>query len=354
LYKSIFAIKTTTSSAEQGIDALVNALQGKVDGEERFLNMSLLFRHECCYLIGQLGADTDDIGLKQRAFDALLTVLTDESEDEVTRHEAAEGIAAIFNNNVEDIAVNDNTHNAVEGDPYERAVRPEESHEGKVGITDYLEEKLRQTRRKLLLVDSASTTSPVSSQDNDELSISSSRPLRSSHFYERNKFLISLLSLYAFERDTGVLKSASPLGMTCYLAIEGLKRDTARVCACQYRSYDPAIGVVGAAAEEIPEYETTLADESKSMYERYVAMFTLRNLGGAEALARCLQRDRSSSILRHEIAFILGQIEDEKAVDALVKNLADLNESGIVRHESAIALKHRQLEGEGSPSRIRN
>ena len=39
LYKSIFAIKTTTSSAEQGIDALVNALQGKVDGEERFLNL---------------------------------------------------------------------------------------------------------------------------------------------------------------------------------------------------------------------------------------------------------------------------------------------------------------------------
>jgi len=36
------------------------------------------------------------------------------------------------------------------------------------------------------------------------------------------------------------------LGETCYVALEGLKRQRARVCACQYRSFDPAIGVPNA------------------------------------------------------------------------------------------------------------
>lgn len=67
-------------------------------------------------------------------------------------------------------------------------------------------------------------------------------------------------------------------------------------------------------------------------------MFTLRNLGAAEVLAECLAKDTTSAVLRHELAFVLGQMENDVAVSALVKNLADLAEHPMVRHESAIAL----------------
>ena len=51
---------------------------------------SVLFRHECCYLLGQIGADSADIeGVKKPVFLALLKVLEDEREDEVTRHEVS-------------------------------------------------------------------------------------------------------------------------------------------------------------------------------------------------------------------------------------------------------------------------
>ena len=52
------------------------------------LHNSVLFRHECCYLLGQIGADSSDVtGVKKPVFLALLDVLEDDREDEVTRHE---------------------------------------------------------------------------------------------------------------------------------------------------------------------------------------------------------------------------------------------------------------------------
>ena len=63
----------------------------------------MLFRHECCYLLGQIGADSPEMeAVKKPVFLALLRVLEDEREDEVTRHEAAEGIAAVFNHNLDE------------------------------------------------------------------------------------------------------------------------------------------------------------------------------------------------------------------------------------------------------------
>merc|ERR1712039_198476 len=40
----------------------------------------------------------------------------------------------------------------------------------------------------------------------------------------------------------------------------------------------------------------------------------------------------------HEIAFVLGQMEDEAAAEALIASLALSDEHGMVRHEAAIAL----------------
>merc|ERR1712151_60871 len=51
-----------------------------------------------------------------------------------------------------------------------------------------------------------------------------------------------------------------------------------------------------------------------------------------------LLSDKSSAVLRHEIAFVLGQMEDDAAAEALVSSLACTEEHGMVRHEAAIAL----------------
>jgi deoxyhypusine monooxygenase len=45
-----------------------------------------------------------------------------------------------------------------------------------------------------------------------------------------------------------------------------------------------------------------------------------------------------SALLKHEVAFVLGQLQNAKAMPALKQALADSGESAMVRHEAAEAL----------------
>lgn len=75
-------------------------------------------------------------------------------------------------------------------------------------------------------------------------------------------------------------------------------------------------------------------------------MFTLRDLASppdlptavpaVHALAKALQDP--SALLRHEIAFVFGQLVHPASIPALSKTLAKLDESPMVRHEAAEAL----------------
>lgn len=138
--------------------------------------------------------------------------------------------------------------------------------------------------------------------------------------------------------------TSEALRHTCELAMAGLQQDKDEVlpiCVCQYSSKDPAEGLPGATQKDIPWAASTLSDQSLPLFERYRGMFTLRNLGGDEAvksLAEALLQDNSSAVLRHEVAFVLGQMADETATKALMQALAQTNEHGMVRHEAAIAL----------------
>jgi len=83
----------------------------------------------------------------------------------------------------------------------------------------------------------------------------------------------------------------------------------------------------------------TAMDPNETLYNRYEAMFQLRNMNTEEsvrALASLFKDD--SALLRHEVAFILGQMQHEAAKAALVERLADVHESPMVRHEAAEAL----------------
>ncbi len=75
------------------------------------------------------------------------------------------------------------------------------------------------------------------------------------------------------------------------------------------------------------------------MFQRMRAVFALRNVGGAaavDALASAFLD--SSALLRHELAYVLGQMGDAHALPYLVKVLATEDEHVMVRHEAAEAL----------------
>jgi deoxyhypusine monooxygenase len=87
------------------------------------------------------------------------------------------------------------------------------------------------------------------------------------------------------------------------------------------------------------ELRDALLDVKKSLFERYRAMFALRNIGDREAvLALADGFADSSALFRHEIAYIFGQLCSEHSVPALLKVLKDEQESEMVRHEAAEAL----------------
>lgn len=68
-------------------------------------------------------------------------------------------------------------------------------------------------------------------------------------------------------------------------------------------------------------------------------MFALRNMRTPEAiLALTCGLKGKSALFRHEIAFVLGQLQDEVSIPALKESLEDKMENEMVRHECAEAL----------------
>jgi len=91
--------------------------------------------------------------------------------------------------------------------------------------------------------------------------------------------------------------------------------------------------------EQVASVGRLLNDTKRPLKERFRALFTLKNIGGATAIgwiAKAFQDD--SDLLKHELAYCLGQMQDTAAVPALTAVLVDLSEAAIVRHEAAEAL----------------
>ncbi|KAJ7095775.1 armadillo-type protein [Mycena belliarum] len=116
-----------------------------------------------------------------------------------------------------------------------------------------------------------------------------------------------------------------------------------------YTSIDPAPPSSGLLAgtpnpDDISEAgiqaaKAKLLDTQLSLFERYRAMFALRNIGtpaAVDALAAGFADE--SALFKHEIAFVFGQLLSAHSVPALVKVLQDNQESEMVRHEAAEAL----------------
>ncbi|CAF2172892.1 unnamed protein product, partial [Brassica napus] len=104
-----------------------------------------------------------------------------------------------------------------------------------------------------------------------------------------------------------------------------------------FMSVDPA--APAAAFSSVHQLRQILLDETKGMYERYAALFALRNHGGEEAVSAIVDSlSADSALLRHEVAYVLGQLQNKAALETLSKILRDVNEHPMVRHEAAEAL----------------
>nr|NVI76118.1 nero [Cucujiformia] len=126
---------------------------------------------------------------------------------------------------------------------------------------------------------------------------------------------------------------------TCQLAIDRIewlrnaKEDDDKLSKSSYRSIDPA---PPALTDDIALLKSILSDENSSLFDRYRAMFSLRNSGTPEAITVLGEALKyGSALFKHEIAFVLGQIQDERSVKFLKESLKDVNENEMVRHECA-------------------
>ena len=169
------------------------------------------------------------------------------------------------------------------------------------------------------------------------------------------------LGAIAAQRSVSVLKAAiaanptSPeIGQTCQLALDHMQWksnggdasgiEEPMACACMlspYSSVDPAPPHPKHAAMSASEVGAILRDETLPLFERYRAMFSLRNKGGEDCvleLGRALVEDKSSALLRHEVAYVLGQMQHSASVESLAESLRRTGEHAMVRHESAEAL----------------
>jgi deoxyhypusine monooxygenase len=277
-----------TSTVYQNLHDQLNNVSGKVSLQERFRALftlralgtnqavdiiaacfsdpSALLKHECAYVLGQIG--------NRHACSVLEGILRDESQDPMVRHEAGEALGAI-------------------GDPSSMDILLKFSNDSNRVISETCQLSIERIRALL------------NSEHPDHAAL------------KDNRIRVDALQ-EPFDSDQG--HSESPI--------------------IPFASIDPtpAETTIGT----IEELTNRLIDPKSSLYDRYKAMFALRNINSSEsalALAKGFEYEHTSALFRHEIAYVLGQMQQASVVDALAKVLAlGSAELPMVRHECAEAL----------------
>ncbi|XP_021572081.1 deoxyhypusine hydroxylase [Carlito syrichta] len=91
--------------------------------------------------------------------------------------------------------------------------------------------------------------------------------------------------------------------------------------------------------QEVEAIGRTLEDPAQPLQTRFRALFTLRGLGGPGAIAWISRAfSDESALLKHELAYCLGQMQDPRAIPVLVDVLRDTRQEPMVRHEAGEAL----------------
>eukprot|EP01114_Cavostelium_apophysatum_P015609 TRINITY_DN4286_c0_g1_i1.p1 TRINITY_DN4286_c0_g1~~TRINITY_DN4286_c0_g1_i1.p1 ORF type:complete len:306 (-),score=44.08 TRINITY_DN4286_c0_g1_i1:9-926(-) len=148
-------------------------------------------------------------------------------------------------------------------------------------------------------------------------------------------------SVSVLERFAG--DSATEVAETCQIALDRIKwfqnnkPSTETTADSAFAAIDPAPAHPVSMPTE--EAKRLLLDTKLSLFERYRALFTLRDKGDTEAvLALCAGLNDSSALFRHEVAFVLGQLQNPASIPSLKEVLERRTENPMVRHEAAEAL----------------
>lgn len=123
---------------------------------------------------------------------------------------------------------------------------------------------------------------------------------------------------------------------TCELALARLALKEGQEEGNKWGSKDPA----PPSKEKDPvKLRSILLNESLPLFDRYRAMFSLRNRGDEQSILALTDGfSCSSALFRHEVAFVLGQVASPLGSEALLQRLRDEGENSMVRHEAAEAL----------------
>eukprot|EP00461_Guttulinopsis_vulgaris_P000770 UN00770 len=128
---------------------------------------------------------------------------------------------------------------------------------------------------------------------------------------------------------------------TCQIAVQRLKFLAANpewdtTYKNDYHSVDPA---PPCEEDDVEKIKAMLLDQNLPLFDRYRAMFKLRDLNTPAAIeALCAGFADTSALFRHEIAYVFGQLSNPLAQDALIKVMKNMEEHSMVRHEAAEAL----------------
>ena len=289
---SALAMKTNNNNSNDDDDPAFLAA-AKTTTKTCRLRADALFRHEVAFALGQMQS--------KKATSALISVLKNECEHGMTRHECAEALGAIGDDSAVDVL--------------------REMHED--------ETQCREVR--------------------ETASLALRRIEHVTKKKKKNK------------------KSAAIVG-----ARVGSKKETTAVGIAEKEDDDDdvrrAYSVDPVPAMDASVETNTLAaiilDDTADIWERYGAMFALRNRAQETfGLAKTRENERvvelcsstlgktlrsetvHSALLKHEICYVLGQLREDDdndiAREALFDCLEDPNEHAMVRHEAAEAIGSR-------------
>lgn len=261
---------------------------------------SVLLRHEIAYVMGQMN--------RTCALPILIQLLDDKSEHAMVRHEAGEAIAALGFTSQE-------AFDALERNKDDSNVAVRETVElALIGLQRTYEKEVKLGRR---------------------VQKSAVDPTKGFYIFTASKRDNVAAAAAEAPATTDIPSASEPAVGVPADAVEKLDINA------QFGTCDPAEGDPDFEKnEKVPELRSILLDENRSLWDRYVAMFTLRNINteaAAAALADALD-EKSSALLRHEICFVLGQLQLSVSLPKLMERLADLEEAGMVRHEAALGL----------------
>lgn len=87
--------------------------------------------------------------------------------------------------------------------------------------------------------------------------------------------------------------------------------------------------------DQIRAIGNVLQDPKRPLKERFRALFTLKNLGGTKSI-ECIEKafEDDSALLKHELAYCLGQMQNKDAINVLIRILEDIQQEPMVRHEA--------------------